>query len=69
MNGQHSEMKISEKYVLTIDEAAIYFHIGINKLHRLVNEHKDADWVLWNASHSLIKRKKFEQFIDSIDTI
>lgn len=63
------EMPFWEKYVLSIDEASLYFHIGINKLRRLVNEHKDADWVLWNQSHAGIKRKKFEQFIDSLNTL
>lgn len=60
---------ICEKYVLSVEEASLYFHIGVNRLRRLINQHKTADWVLWNQSHARIKRKKFEQFIDSLNTL
>lgn len=63
------EIPISEKYVLSLDEASLYFHIGINRLRKLVSQHKDADWVLWNNTHACIKRKKFEQYIDSLNTL
>lgn len=43
--------------------------IGINRLRKLIHQHKDADWVLWNQTHAQIKRKKFEQYIDSINSI
>jgi len=60
---------ICEKYVLSVEEAAAYFHIGVNRLRRLIKEHNSADWILWNKTHASIKRKKFEQFIDSINTL
>ena len=63
------EIPVSEKYVLSLEEASLYFHIGINRLRRMVNEHKDADWVLWIQTHAAIKRKKFEQYIDSLNTL
>ena len=63
------EIPVWEKYVLSTEEASSYFNIGINKLRRLINDHKDADWVLWNASHACIKRLKFERFIDSINAV
>ena len=63
------EIPIHEKYVLSVEEASLYFHIGINKLRRMVNQNKDADWVLWNQTHASIKRKKFEQLIDSLNTL
>ena len=66
---ERRHMNIAEKYVLTVDEASLYFHIGINKLRRMINEHKNADWVLWNNTHACIKRKKFEQFIDSLNSL
>lgn len=58
-----------EKYVLTIKEASAYFGIGSNRFRRIVNEHKDAGWVIWNGSHAKIKRKEFEKFIDSANAI
>lgn len=63
------QIPICEKYVLSIEEASAYFHIGINRLRKLVRQHKMADWVLWNQTHALIKRKKFETFIDSLSTL
>ena len=44
------QVPIHQKYVLSIDEAALYFHIGVNRLRRLVLEHKNAGWVLWNQT-------------------
>lgn len=58
-----------EKYTLSIDEAAEYFRIGVNKLRKLANENQDADWVLWNSNRVQIKRKKFEKYIDSLNYI
>lgn len=63
------EIPFWEKYVLSIEESSLYFHIGINRLRSLINEHKNADWVLWINTHAGIKRKKFEQFIDSLNAL
>ena len=63
------EIPISEKYVLSLEEASLYFHICINRLRKLVSQHKDADWVLWIQTHAAIKRKKFEQYIDALNTL
>lgn len=63
------EIPVSEKYVLSLEEASLYFHIGINRLRKLVTQHKDADWVLWIQTHAAIKRKKFEQYIDALNTL
>ena len=63
------DIPICEKYILSVEEAAAYFHIGVNRLRRLIKENNSADWVLWNQTHASIKRKKFEQFIDSINTL
>ena len=37
-----------EKYTMTVEEAAAYFRIGENKLRKIINEDKDADYILWN---------------------
>ncbi len=63
------EVPIWEKYTLSIEEAAAYFRVGENKLRRIVEENRDADFVLWNNSRAQIKRKKFENYIDSINVI
>lgn len=38
-----AQVPIHQKYVLSIDEAALYFHISVNRLRKLVSEHKNAD--------------------------
>jgi len=58
---------IWEKYMLSIDEAAEYFRIGIHKLRNFANDNPDADWLLWSGNRALIKRKKFEKFIDELN--
>lgn len=58
------EVPIWEQYTLTIEEAAMYFRIGENKLRRIIAEDKDADFILWNGNRPQIKRKLFEKYID-----
>ena len=53
-----------ERYTLSVEEAAVYFSIGENKLRRIISENRDADFILWNGNRPQIKRKKFEQLID-----
>lgn len=60
---------IWEKYTLTIEEAAAYFRIGENKLRNMINENKNADYLLWNGNRVQIKRILFERFIDSLEAI
>lgn len=34
-------MPLWERYLMTIEEASMYFRIGENKLREVANEHKD----------------------------
>lgn len=58
-----------ERYTLSIEEATQYFRIGEHKLRQIINENKDADFVLWNGNRVQIKRKLFEKFIDQSSCI
>ncbi len=60
---------IWEKFALTIQEAAQYFNLGEKKIRKLAQEHVDFGFVLQNGSKTLIKRKKFEEFINSTSSI
>ena len=62
-------INISERYTLSVEEAAVYFRIGENKLRRLISENSDADFILWNGNRPQIKRKKFEEYIDKLNII
>ncbi|MVX67017.1 excisionase [Clostridium chromiireducens] len=59
-----------KKYTLTIEEASNYFWIGEKTLRRFINEHKDEDFIIYNGTKVLVKRKVFEKFIDeNINTL
>lgn len=57
------EVPIWEKSNLTLEEAAAYSGIGINKLRSLSDE-KNCPFVLWNGSKRLIKRKALDSYIE-----
>ena len=48
---------------LTLEEAAAYSGIGINKLRDLTSE-QNCQFVLWVGSKRLIKRRLFDKFIE-----
>ena len=61
-------LPISQKMNLTIQEAAEYSNIGINKL-RSITEKEDCPFVLWVGSKRLIKRQKFEEYVNDLFSI
>ena len=63
------DIPVWERYTLTVEEAAAYFRIGENKLRELIAANRRADWILYNGNRAQIKRKKFEEFIDSVNYI
>lgn len=59
---------IWHKQNLTLEEAAEYSNIGINRLTMLVKQPR-CKFVLHVGSKRLIKRVLFDKFIESIDMI
>ena len=57
------EIPIWEKSNLTIEEAALYSGIGRNKLRQLTDD-ENCKFVLWVGNKRLIKRKKFDEYIE-----
>lgn len=62
------EVPIWEKYCLTLDEAAAYFGIGVNKLREMSDE-PNCQFVIFNGSKRLIKRRKLEENLVDTDVI
>lgn len=58
-----------EKYMLTIREAAEYFHIGEKKLREIMDENMDAKFVMESGNRIMIKRKLFEEFLNNASVI
>ncbi len=57
------EIPIWEKSNLTIEEAAAYSGIGVNKLRKMTDR-EDCPFVLWIGTKRLIKRKKLDEYIE-----
>ena len=57
------DVPIWEKVNLTLEEAAAFSNIGINRL-REISDDKNCPFVLWLGSKRLIKRKAFEAFLE-----
>ena len=62
-------IQIKDKYCLTIDEAAEYYNIGEKKIRKLVSENMDSGIVIQNGAKILIKRERFEAFLNELSAI
>ena len=67
--GQILQIPYWERYLLTIREAAEYFHIGEKKLRQIVGENSTADFIIMNGNRAMIKRKAFEQYLDQATAV
>ena len=61
-NMPMKDVPIWEKSNLTLEEAAAYSGIGINKLRSL----SDNEHVLWVGSKRLIKRRKLDEYTEQM---
>ena len=68
MNNE-TQVQIQNKFCLTIDEAVIYFNIGERKLRKLVSDNLDSGFIIQNGVKFLIKRKRFEDFLNDLTAI
>lgn len=56
------------KSLLTLEEAAAYSGVGINKLRSLTDV-EGCPFVLWNGSKRLLKRRLLDQYLDEAYSI
>lgn len=62
------EVPIWQKANLTLEEAAAYSGIGINKLREITND-QHCKMVLWVGSKRLLKRKLLDEFLEKAYSI
>ena len=62
--GNKLQIPYYEKYLLSIDEAAVYFHIGSRKMQQLVQTNPKARWWLINGNRKMIKKAMFADWLD-----
>lgn len=69
--GDNMSVPIWEKYMLTVDEAVLYFGIGEKKIRILIAENLNTDccFVVQIGSKSLINRHKFEDFLNQTTSL
>lgn len=65
--NKKNEVPIWKKQNLTLEEAAEYSNIGINRLTNLIKS-PECDFVLFIGNNKkLIKRKLFDKFVESVE--
>lgn len=57
------EVPIKDKLNLTIEEAAAYSNIGVNKIRSMADE-PSCPFVLYIGKRKVIKRKEFERYLE-----
>ena len=58
--GVQRGLAFYDRYLLTVEEAAVYFYVGYKKTRSMVKEHVGAKWILFNGNRIMIKREQFE---------
>lgn len=59
-------MTLNAKFLLSVREASEYFNIGINKMYRIAKEdlYGDNYFTIQNSSRLMIRRERFEEFLN-----
>lgn len=65
---EKTSVPIKDKLNLTIEEAAAYSGISERVLRNRIAE-SNFDFILKNGTKTLIKRRKFEQYLERVDSI
>lgn len=64
-----NQVEIKDKFCLTIEEASEYFNIGQKKLRKIVTENLDSGFVIQNGVKFLIKRERFEKYLEDLTAV
>ncbi len=68
LENENVTMPVSEKYMLTIREASVYFNIGVKKMRRLA-EDNTGRFAVFSGNRYLIIRSKFEKFVEECSAL
>ena len=64
-----NNVRICEKYALTVTEAAAYFGIGEKKLRSMIVDYNHLGLFIQIGVKCMIKRQKFEAFLNDATVI
>lgn len=59
---------IKDKLNLTIEEAAAYSNIGVNKIRSMADE-PNCPFVLYIGKRKVIKRKELERYLEKVSEV
>ena len=68
MDGK-TRVQVEDKFCLTIDEASEYFNIGEKKLRQIVADNINSGLVIQNGVKILIKRRRFEDYLEEMTAL
>lgn len=63
-----ANVEISQKCLLTLEEASQYTGLGMQKLRNLSSD-ENCGFVLWNGSKRMFKREKLVAYLNSLYSI
>ena len=66
---KNMEIPVWRRYTLTIEDAAGYYHYGDGKLRMRIDGHPNEDFYVMNGNRALIKREKFERYLDQATAV
>ena len=66
--SEETKIAVTDKYSLSIKEAAQYFSIGIKKMRRLAEDNL-GDFAVYSGNRYLIIRSKFEEYLQNTSSI
>ncbi|MCI9197324.1 MAG: helix-turn-helix domain-containing protein [Lachnospiraceae bacterium] len=61
-------VEVKDKILLTIEEAAAYSGISATTIRGRLRE-GDYDFILKNGTKTMIKRRRFEKYLENVDAI
>ena len=67
--GSRAGVPVWHRYALSVSEASKVFHIGEKRIREIIREDPDADYILTNGTHILIKSRLFEEYLDGKSAI
>ena len=68
-SAQTISIPVWRRYTMTNEEAAGYYHIGESKLRSIVDMHPNGNFYVMNGNRVLIKREKFEEYLDQATAV
>lgn len=64
LKNDNVNVPIWEKFALTVDEAAEYTGLGVNKIRKISNG-EDCPFVIWNGTKRMLKRQALTEYLET----